>query len=709
MPLLFKKKQDLDSRSKSLLKNKETKKVKSDLCSAFAGLKEETCNTLLPNKGSVSMVKLANRSLLYTVDDVVLFFDVNERRNFFPTVNALWKCPQMLRCFEVYSPVSRFVLNGAALMLPGVVNYERLEGLEKGERVSVRVLGNPLPFAVGESCVSWEDILHGPKKGTAMNVVHMFGDELWKQSKSVVPNDGFQSGCVGPIEGYSETSEAVGGFEGDNDELMNSGKEQAAGPAEGVAESAEESNDEDDERDEIIEESKDSVDARLMIALLRSLRYLVKDKNLPMLVSSFWSLLNKSVDDPFDIKKSSHKKVGIFLSSVGKQGVLVLDELNGVSSIVSVNRLSPLLRSEGVTVANLDVWKAEYDSRCQVSSSSGDVKASDAPEKIEIVRLFKFPKTAGGLFGNARGEHGNCLRQTEVRDLVLAYASANSLQCPKDKSKVLLPRASPLGRFVLNKKKSKAGGGALKGALKRPNTTTAKALPAPTKHLARVSFNNNYCGDLKSSDEEEDEGEAVEASPREMVAGVWMGSSTGPQPPKAAVPAYKTGGWFVEKGETWRPVSLPPSKPKAAATPSAGKERQPSGAGAAANKAWPLQPLPMDLQQSDSAEDVADVEVLRKDELIKEVLLHMAEYHGIVRKSATPIVRSGPPPRIDVVLEKRMGNKARLFLSLSFFLSFSLSFLSLLSLSRSFFLYLFLLLSFFSWRDLYECGYMKPD
>ena len=39
-----------------------------------------------------------------------------------------------------------------------VINID-LEGLKKGEKVCLRVLGNPLPFAVGDSLVSWETIV----------------------------------------------------------------------------------------------------------------------------------------------------------------------------------------------------------------------------------------------------------------------------------------------------------------------------------------------------------------------------------------------------------------------------------------------------------------------------------------------------------------------------------------------------------------------
>ena len=39
------------------------------------------------------------------------------------------------------------------------MRYIDLDGLMKGERVCIRVLGNPMPFAVGDSQVSYETII----------------------------------------------------------------------------------------------------------------------------------------------------------------------------------------------------------------------------------------------------------------------------------------------------------------------------------------------------------------------------------------------------------------------------------------------------------------------------------------------------------------------------------------------------------------------
>ncbi|CAN0141699.1 unnamed protein product, partial [Ectocarpus sp. 4 AP-2014] len=67
------------------------------------------------------VVKLATRALVYfhVPTKTPLFFDSDGRNNLFPTVYALWRpgrcCPLLL----VHPPVSKFLLNGADVMLPG--------------------------------------------------------------------------------------------------------------------------------------------------------------------------------------------------------------------------------------------------------------------------------------------------------------------------------------------------------------------------------------------------------------------------------------------------------------------------------------------------------------------------------------------------------------------------------------------------------------
>jgi hypothetical protein len=73
----------------------------------------------------------------------------------------------------------------------------------KGEKMSIRVHGNPLPFAVGESLVNWVTVLQGERKGKALSVHQYYGDLLSPISKAV-PNNGFGASCIYGIDGYND-------------------------------------------------------------------------------------------------------------------------------------------------------------------------------------------------------------------------------------------------------------------------------------------------------------------------------------------------------------------------------------------------------------------------------------------------------------------------------------------------------------------------
>ncbi|CAN0182358.1 unnamed protein product, partial [Hapterophycus canaliculatus] len=163
---MFRKKQDVAERSRSLLKNSAAKKIKAEIVSALPCLTKDVIDELMPNKAScccpwgkrfcdgIEVVKLATRALVYfhVPSKTPLFFDSDGRNNLFPTVYALWRVRQIVPTSEagtsapapmsagggggdggtgeggrgcccpplvVHPPVSKFVLNGADVMLPG--------------------------------------------------------------------------------------------------------------------------------------------------------------------------------------------------------------------------------------------------------------------------------------------------------------------------------------------------------------------------------------------------------------------------------------------------------------------------------------------------------------------------------------------------------------------------------------------------------------
>ncbi len=334
---MFKKDKSSTEKSKSLLKNKEIRTLKSEIVKQFPVITEEQINSFIPNKAQVYQTKLLSRTIIYSVENVPFVFDLNGRNNFYPTLQLLWHCPTMLPTFVIHGPVSEFIMNGADLMAPGVCSTDGLQGLMEGSKACIRIVGNPLPFAVGDSLVCYSAIsAPGRKKGKAMTVLHLFGDTL---SGSVPPNSGFGQNVIYPIEdtpgyqledededeepksngtyadrlkqsGAAALSEEVEGKEEEEGEGSGDEGSDAAGdsweelaPGETQQAEGEEEEEETDvdpttdvpDKSAVASASPAQMDALLQTVLMLALKYIVKDQQLPMLASSFWAVLLRCV------------------------------------------------------------------------------------------------------------------------------------------------------------------------------------------------------------------------------------------------------------------------------------------------------------------------------------------------------------------------------------------------------------------------------
>ena len=83
--------------------------------------------------------------------------------------------------------------------VPGSIAYTNVICI--GDKVCVKVLGNPCAFAVGDALMDVDQATLASsekKKGRAMVPLHIFGDLL---SDNVVPNAGFDDGqWIKPVE-----------------------------------------------------------------------------------------------------------------------------------------------------------------------------------------------------------------------------------------------------------------------------------------------------------------------------------------------------------------------------------------------------------------------------------------------------------------------------------------------------------------------------
>jgi translation initiation factor 2D len=132
------KKEPVQERSKSLLKNKDIRAFRQSLLAAFPRLANDKgvdANPLADapflDKSQVSTSKLGSHGVLYSCPEGPIAFEPRDGDvpGIVPSLYFLSCYPRALRRVEIHSPVSEYILNGADLMLPGVVSYECKDSL----------------------------------------------------------------------------------------------------------------------------------------------------------------------------------------------------------------------------------------------------------------------------------------------------------------------------------------------------------------------------------------------------------------------------------------------------------------------------------------------------------------------------------------------------------------------------------------------------
>ena len=158
-----------------------------------------------------------------------------------------------------------------------------------------------------------------------------------------------------------------------------------------------------------------------------------------------------------DIKSSSYKKVGPFLQKMEKNGLLKLETLNGITSIVSVQRIHDLYRS--ASVADPEGFRRAVNTDEGAASNAADAgrlakitgtvlivqryfpqvyitfQSTSIPfaNNDAVAELYKIPKHIVKILGSLKGQYGACLKASEVRDALVAYFKSKDLDDTGDK------------------------------------------------------------------------------------------------------------------------------------------------------------------------------------------------------------------------------------------------------------------------------------
>ncbi|KAH9618470.1 hypothetical protein KSS87_004746 [Heliosperma pusillum] len=457
-------KKTVEAKALQRLSGADKKKLRRNVKDKFRLASDADIDSLLPPKAEISVAKFPNRILVYGVEGgFPVFFDTDGRGSeIYPTVYALWSAPDLLPAFTLKGgEVSRFVINGADLMFPGIsIPLDGLPSFAAGEPWAVKVPGNPAPIAVGATTMSSSEALKAGLRGKALRITHYYHDSLWESVEGrFVPNAGFFEDVVmadpslldSLVSQSGETdasNDQTSDNEGEVDPATSSDHgltsavnlddksdvvEQAATELDGLRITENTSSNE-SRVEETQSMSIEDVDALLDSCLLQALHITVKDKDLPMPGSTLWSnhvLPCRPSGVTLDIKKSSFKKLSKWLQSKASVGLLSVKEDKHKKEVVlfSVNR----------THVDYTSFKPDKSQPAKIEQSNDQTAGESSSQKaLEIEEIYKPNTHVISIFAAVGADTGGYFSAIEANNVVCAYVEKENLVKPNDKAKVIL-------------------------------------------------------------------------------------------------------------------------------------------------------------------------------------------------------------------------------------------------------------------------------
>lgn len=313
-------------------------------------------------------------------------------------------------------------------MLPGVLGD--LSDVTSNEKRVIVLYGSNLPVAVGKTVFSGASLEKTGKVGKAMYVVHRFKDELWKMGSKKIP------------ELYEESSEKV------DDQMDNIDKiedqmdnvDKSEDQVDNIEKNEDQKVDEQEEKNEQQEteektENDEEINDIINNAFLKSIVFNLKDSDLPMLVSTFWSnYLTKESDSEINIKKSKYKKVVTFLKEKEQEDLICLEEIKpGILNITSINRKHPKYIE----------FKKEHKDEISNNTETTDTG-------LHIKEFWKFGKALTFLRSEEE-ELPEKLTMTEATAILQKYIDRLDLNKKDDPKMIVLNE--PLAKSLFSNKK----------------------------------------------------------------------------------------------------------------------------------------------------------------------------------------------------------------------------------------------------------------
>ena len=159
---------------KEELRKKDVQKISSSLQNIYP---DEFNNFIASQKLFKSNISIKDRAitLYHTADNIPLLFE--EQSVILPTLYSLRKFPNLLPKITVDAGAVKFMINGADLFRPGMVEWD---SFEKDAYVVIVNL-QKAAMSIGKTLLASKDL---SDKGKVTTTSHFLNDDIWKYGQS---------------------------------------------------------------------------------------------------------------------------------------------------------------------------------------------------------------------------------------------------------------------------------------------------------------------------------------------------------------------------------------------------------------------------------------------------------------------------------------------------------------------------------------------
>ncbi|RCI04594.1 hypothetical protein CU098_011374 [Rhizopus stolonifer] len=419
-------------KSFSPLRSSDRRRFQADAYEAHPSVKEmctaEGASHLMPDdlRSAKFISHTGTPGVVYMSDKQVLWISIKKLPPI-PTVYTMWQYPNMLPKLYTWGPVIHRLMEGADLMIPGLVLGPEgvLPTLDTGDLVAITIKGYSYPLAIGTMAVPTSGIKpRSGMKGKAVHIIHVYQDFLWSMGDKSDPPQ---------LEHMSDDE-----YEEEEGEEKGTVEKATPAPKEPML-----------EEKGAVQLTTADIDEWLKKSLYQALVYKIKQKNathlLPLSASSLYSAYimpcrPSDIGTEIDIKKSSWKKLQKFLKAMDKAGLLKTKEQRGETMVTSVNYSHPSLENlhkyktmESQSVKENIVKEASQQQEKQQQQQKQQQQSNEA----EIQELFKpLGPQLIKFFEEAKHDKDAMYTIPEVRTVVADYIKLRNLVDPKNQKMI---------------------------------------------------------------------------------------------------------------------------------------------------------------------------------------------------------------------------------------------------------------------------------